>query len=218
MFKQASPFSIYHSALVEKIMIDGKRLRKEILSKRDELGQDEIRTKSEIIARSLLSEEVIREARTLFIYVNFRSEVETMWLIKQLIMANKTVSVPRTVPREKRLEIVTITDPETELVPGYCEIPEPRSELLSSRSIAVEEIDVVILPGSVFDHRCGRFGYGGGYYDRLLASIPKASRIALAFELQVVEKLPLKAHDERLDCIITENRHIRCSRVPARRR
>ena len=61
----------------------------------------------------------------------------------------------------------------------------------------------------MFDERGGRYGYGGGYYDRLLAQIPSAVRYGLAFELQIRERLQLQPHDQILDAIFTENRVIR---------
>jgi 5-formyltetrahydrofolate cyclo-ligase len=68
-----------------------------------------------------------------------------------------------------------------------------------------EKIEVILLPGSVFDKRGGRFGYGGGFYDRFVSAIPSATRIALAYDLQVVEHLPLQPHDELLNYVITQS-------------
>lgn len=183
-------------------------LRKEILSRRDRLTPEQIATMSARIEHILLDREEIKTAKNVFIYVNFRSEVSTKKIINQLLNQGKQVAVPITRVKEKRLDIVTISDPEADLVPGYCGISEPREELVKQRLIPPDEIDIIILPGSVFDKRCGRFGYGGGYYDRLLAKIPNAKRIALAFELQIVDKLPLADHDEILDSVITEEQTI----------
>lgn len=183
-------------------------LRKEILSRRDRLTPEQIATMSARIEDILLDREEIKAAKTVFIYVNFRSEVSTKEIINQLLNRGKQVAVPITRVTEKRLDIVTISDPEADLVPGYCGIPEPREELVKQRLIPPHDIDTIILPGSVFDKRCGRFGYGGGYYDRLLAKIPTAKRIALAFELQIVDKLSLADHDEILDSVITEEQTI----------
>jgi len=184
------------------------QLRKEILSRRDRLTPKQIATMSARIEHILLDREEIKTAKTVFIYVNFRSEVSTKEIINQLLYLGKQVAVPITRVTEKRLDIVTISDPEADLVPGYCGIPEPREELVTQRIIPPHDIDTIILPGSVFDKRCGRFGYGGGYYDRLLAKIPTAKRIALAFELQIVDRLPLADHDEILDAVITEEQTI----------
>lgn len=184
------------------------QLRKETLAKRDQLTTQQITAKSSAIEQRLFDRQEIQDAHCVFTYVNFRSEVSTREVIRRLLDQNKQVAVPVTRVKEKRLDIVTISDPENDLIPGYCGIPEPREECVAQGLIPVDDIDAIILPGSVFDKRCGRFGYGGGYYDRLLAAIPAAARIALAFELQITTLLPLQDHDEILDFIITEKQTI----------
>ncbi len=183
-------------------------LRATTLGQRDRLTDRQRHDKSERIAATLLASDAVLSSNSIFIYVNFRSEVETVALIRSLLKMGKQVSVPLTRVAEKRLDIVVIEDPERDLAPGYCSIPEPTEEVAEARTINAEELDLIILPGSVFDERGGRFGYGGGYYDRLLASIPGAARYGLAYELQVVEKLDLQPHDQILDAIVTEERLI----------
>jgi 5-formyltetrahydrofolate cyclo-ligase len=190
-------------------MIDAHHLRKTILTARNNMTIEDIRSKSIAIGERLLALPEIQKCNNIFMYVSFRSEVETMTLLKKLIDLGKTVSVPITYVDERRLDAIHITHPEKDLVPGYCNIPEPRKEILKSNYVAPEELDAIILPGSVFDERCGRFGYGGGFYDRFVSSIPSAVRIALAFDLQIVKRAPLQEHDELLDMVITESRVIR---------
>ena len=189
-------------------MNDSATLRKKILASRDQLTQDEIAVKSLAIQQSLLNLDQVRNRQSIFVYVSFRSEVATLDLIKILIVMGKTVAVPITRVQEKRLDIIRITDPAADLRPGYCKIPEPKEELCRTNLLEPEKIETILLPGSVFDERGGRFGYGGGYYDRLLARIPAAARIGLAFDLQMVEKAPLSAHDQLLDLVVTETRII----------
>lgn len=193
-------------------MSNGQELRNEKLSLRDRLSHQERFYKSEIIARRLIAHEKISEATNIFIYVSFRSEVRTIEIIEKILHSGKIVSVPVTHVKEKRMEAVHIEDMERDLVPGYCGIPEPTSERVKNNVLSPEDIDVVIVPGSVFDERGGRFGYGGGYYDRFLQAIPKAYRIGLAYELQMIARAPLQPHDEFLDCIISEKRIIKTSR------
>ncbi len=190
-------------------MLDSRKLRKDILATRNRQTQKEIDTKSMAIQSRLLTLEPIRSHQSIFVYVSFRSEVATLALIDALIDLGKTVIVPITRIKEKRLDAIHITDRATDLVPGYCDIPEPIEELCRTRTIPPEEIETILLPGSVFDERGGRFGYGGGYYDRFLANVPTAIRIGLAFDLQIIEKAPLQEHDEILDLVITESRVIR---------
>ena len=184
-------------------------LRKEILERRDQQSDQDQRRKSDRIRTTLLGLDELRRCRSIFIYVNFRSEVQTIGIIEHLLAQGKTVSVPLTRVAEKRLEIIRINDPKHDLAPGYCGIPEPKEELVTTGRLPAESLDLIMLPGSVFDERGGRFGYGGGYYDRLLAQVPSIPRIALAYEMQVVQKLPLQDHDELLDLIVTEERLIR---------
>lgn len=189
-------------------MNDSAQLRKETLAIRDRLNKEQQHAKSMAVCDFLLSLEAVKDSQNIFIYVNFRSEVVTLPCIRTLLAAGKQVTVPLTRVEEKRLDIIQLLDPDADLVPGYCGIPEPREGLVESRARAAKQLDVIVLPGSVFDLRGGRFGYGGGYYDRLLSQIPQAERIALAYELQIVDELPLQKHDEILDCIVTEKRII----------
>lgn len=193
-------------------MTEAAQLRTAILSARDRLDRDDINKKSEAIRSSLLALDDLQTSATICIYVSFRSEVLTLPIIYSLLELGKQVTVPLTRVRERRLDIVTINDPERDLIPGYCGIAEPRKELLPQRLVDPQSLEQIILPGSVFDEHGGRFGYGGGYYDRLLAQVPRAGRTALAFELQIVEKLPLADHDQLLDRIVTEKRVIAGSR------
>jgi 5-formyltetrahydrofolate cyclo-ligase len=70
-------------------------------------------------------------------------------------------------------------------------------------------IDFVLVPGLAFDRRGGRLGYGGGFYDKLLADglSPCAWVVAGAFECQMVEKVPADEHDMPMDVVVTENGH-----------
>lgn len=189
-------------------MTDSTQLRKDILAARNQLTREELTVKSQAIQQTLLSLDQVNGRQSIFVYVSFRSEVVTYDLIDILIGMGKTVTVPITRVLEKRLDAIRITHPATDLRPGYCNIPEPTEELCRTNLVAPEAIETILLPGSVFDERGGRFGYGGGYYDRFLAQIPGATRIGLAFDLQIVEKAPLSAHDQLLDLVVTETRII----------
>ncbi|NNK57734.1 MAG: 5-formyltetrahydrofolate cyclo-ligase [Desulfofustis sp.] len=189
-------------------------LRALTLAQRDRLTDQQRHKKSERIAATLLASEAVLSSFSIFIYVNFRSEVETVSLIRSFLKMGKQVSVPLTRVAEKRLDIVLLKDLDRDLAPGYCAIPEPTEEVAEARTISAEELDLILLPGSVFDERGGRFGYGGGYYDRLLASIPGATRYGLAYELQVVKQLDLQPHDQILDGIVTEERLITFPKPP----
>ena len=201
-------------------MHDTDVIRKQVLAERDLLSPGERRQKSEIIQQHFLDLVKPFHPTTFFLFVNFRSEVETLELIGYLLKSGKTVTVPLVSVSEKSMTAVRLIDPEKDLVSGYYGILEPRKELLKTRTIDHRSIDIVVLPGSVFDERGGRLGYGGGFYDRFLANevLPSALRIALAFELQIQSEIPQQPHDKPADFIITEQRVIRGNLDPSRRK
>lgn len=192
-----------------KSLLESSWLRKKTLVARDILSGHDRQTMSLGIIQKVLLLDEIRKRDSFFIYIDFRSEVQTHFLITELLRQGKQVAIPVTLAQEKRLLPVVIHDIKKDLTSGYCSIPEPRIEIRKNQRIAGSEIETIILPGSVFDEHGGRLGYGGGYYDRFMAyEAPLASRIGLAFELQVVDKLTLQPHDEVLDFIVTEKRII----------
>ncbi|MFA6283178.1 MAG: 5-formyltetrahydrofolate cyclo-ligase [Desulfurivibrionaceae bacterium] len=186
-------------------------LRAQILAARNNVPLEERHQKSRIITGHLLALPEFAGARNVFAYVSFRSEVETLDLITQCLSRGVNVSVPLTVVQEHRLLPYAITEPNRDLAPGYCGILEPLTTL---PLLDPASIEVVVVPGSVFDAKGGRLGYGGGYYDRFLqGEAPQALRIGLAFDLQVVEAVPLENHDQPLDYLITETRTIKVGRT-----
>lgn len=202
---------------------DRLSLRRRILAERDRISPPALKEWSLAITARVLDLPVLASAPVVFVYMHFRSEVRTDALIRDLLDRGRTVCVPLTLPGQSRLLAVRISDPDHEVAPGYCGIPEPLPHLLESAAISPRDINVVIVPGSVFDPGGGRLGYGGGYYDRFLAlEAPAAVRLALAFGLQLVDKVPAEPHDQFMDWVVTEekpydcrrNRHAQDSRIP----
>ena len=193
-----------------KTNADTHALRRAALARRDAMTQEERDARDAAIARRLLALPEIAQAQLICAYVNFRSEAATRPLIGHWLAAGVRVAAPITITRPRRLAIHELHAPEDDLRPGYCGIPEPDP----ARCPAVDPaaIDIVIVPGSVFDEQGGRLGYGGGYYDRFLAQeAPQALRVALAYETQIQEEpLPLAPHDQPMNYIISEKRAIHC--------
>ncbi len=188
-------------------------LRREVLAARNALPEEERSGKSDVIAETLMAHPSIFRADHVFCYMHYQSEVQTTGLIIALLGAGKTVSVPCTLKDENRLLAVRITDPFSQVVPGYCGIPEPVDRLVEEEQCAPESIDVVIVPGSVFDRHGGRMGYGGGFYDRFFSNGAAAAlRIGVAFELQLVDRVPMEPHDQFMDLLVTEKEIYTCRR------
>lgn len=91
--------------------------------------------------------------------------------------------------------------PGQALVPDALGIPAPAME---AEAVAP---DVVFAPLLAFDRRGGRLGQGGGHYDRTLANLRRMKPIfvvGLAYAGQELPDIPMAAHDQRLDAILTE--------------
>ncbi len=190
---------------------DRQTLRRQVLERRRSQSPEEQEEKSRRIMENLLSLPETDQAETIFAYVNFRDEVRTTGFIDRCLAMGKVVSVPLTIVRPPGLLAVRITDPAGDLTPGYCGIPEPLPELAVRQSVDPDAIDLVLVPGSVFDSRGGRLGYGGGFYDRFLChQAPRAKRIGLAYEMQVVDRVPVEPHDQPMDMVVTEKRILTC--------
>ena len=73
--------------------------------------------------------------------------------------------------------------------------------------------DILLVPLLAFDAGCRRLGYGGGFYDRTIASLrarnPGTRAVGLAYQEQLVDQLPIGSHDEPLDAVLTPGRLFR---------
>ena len=78
--------------------------------------------------------------------------------------------------------------------------------------IAYKNIGIVLVPGIVFDMEGHRIGYGLGYYDKFLKKVPKAVKIGLAFDFQIVGNIPKETHDVLVDFIVTDKEVVECGK------
>ncbi|MCR9211059.1 MAG: 5-formyltetrahydrofolate cyclo-ligase [bacterium] len=146
-----------------------------------------------------------REAACVMWYIDVRSEVRTRHALPAAIDSGKKVVVPFCVDGE--LELFHL-ESMSELSEGMYTILEPREELrgVAAKRVRSNDPDIVLVPGVAFDRQGARVGHGKGYYDKLLGNVRSdASLIALAFECQVVDSVPLQTHDIRMDMVVTEN-------------
>lgn len=184
-----------------------RTIRKEILKKRDDISPDIKAVKDALIKERLLNLPEFITAKTVFFYASFRSEVETLNMIEESLKIGKRIVLPKVDKERHRLMLYEIKD-ISELSPGYMEIPEPF--LPDERLVNLDDIDLIIIPGASFDYSGNRLGYGGGYYDILLSERKEeVPIIALAYEEQLVDSIPSKMHDVKVDIIVTDKRVIK---------
>ena len=166
---------------------------------RQDVDADARANKSRMICDQLLALDRINTAERLFVYVSFRSEVETHDLIGHLLGLGKIVTVPKIVnsPVMRAHRIARWED----LRPGTFGILEPVGVPAYQGPL-----DVCIAPGLAFSPQGDRLGYGKGHYDHFLASQPKVIAVGLAFDCQIVDHVPTEATDHAMDIVVTEQR------------
>lgn len=190
--------------MTELLLQERDRLRRTALTRRDRMPPLLRDTGSQHICRTVMALPTVTMAKVVFCYCHFRSEVQTSELLAACLAASKTVGVPCCRPDRNEMLAVAITDPLSQLAPGYLGIPEPLPVLLHNQVIGPAAIEVAVIPGAVFDRSGHRLGYGKGCYDRFLVHAPGAMRIGLAFSGQVVDRLPSLEHDVPMDMVVTE--------------
>ncbi|HOF89564.1 MAG TPA: 5-formyltetrahydrofolate cyclo-ligase [Armatimonadota bacterium] len=181
-------------------------VRAALRAQRDRLAAEAAAAASAAIARHASHLPPVTAAGTCCCYLAVGREVATRALISQALLAGKRVVLPRTAPRERRLALHAVDDLQG-LVPGPYGILEPPAAL---PEVDPAEVDVFLAPGLAFDTRGGRLGYGGGYYDRMLADAP-GWRIALTYAQQLVPRVPMGATDIPMDLLVTEGGVIDCA-------
>lgn len=169
-------------------------IRKTIKNKIKQCSDLEKSQKSDIIRHKLFNEVAFKKADVVMFYVSLKDEVNTLTMIDETIRTGKTVCVPVIMPEDKRLIAGGIKDRETDLERQHFGIYQPKAGRVEE--VPLEDIDLVVVPGVAFDRKNVRLGRGHGYYDRFLSSLPKRTRtIGLAFDFQVVDRLPQDSHD-----------------------
>lgn len=181
-----------------------KSIREEILTKRGKLFEEVVREKSRKIKKKLFESADFKRAEVVMFYVSKGKEVRTEGMIGESLRMEKRVAVPLSKVKERDLIPLLLIDYE-KLVPGAYGILEPGEE--SRQLVPLENLELIIVPGVAFDRQGQRLGWGGGFYDNFLRKVPaNVPRLGLAFELQVVEKLPVGENDVPMDGIITEEK------------
>ncbi len=182
-------------------------LRKKALRVRNAISKIDQKKYSEKILKLLLSMPVLQSSSSIHTYVSKDSEVMTHQLIYTLLERNINVICPR-IQKHNELGHSTISS-FNDFKKNKLGILEPKEEL---PSFSINDLDVIIVPGLAFTRTGNRIGYGGGFYDRFLIKTNAVS-IGLAFDKQVINKLPHNKDDSILDYIVTEKEIIKAEKI-----
>ena len=178
------------------------KIRKEILRKLYAQSSFDRKRKNAEIKDKLFSESAFASCSCVMFYVSKDYEVDTRSMIAEALKQGKRIAVPVTSVGEKRIIPSEIKEPEKELEIGPFGIKQPKSEYM--RPVPVKDIDVVVTPGVAFDNSGNRIGHGAGYYDDFLKTLsPPTFTIGLAFDFQILKRIPSLPADVPVKKIIS---------------
>jgi len=187
------------------------RLRQAALSQRRALALTDCLAWSRSIQSRAMGFSYYRAARAVGLYSPVQNEVETSAILQHALTSNKKVFYPKlSLAGSAGLARINAA---AELVVGRHDILEPAG----ADFITPGDCDslVIFIPGLLFDRRGNRLGRGGGWYDRVLGELGNDGIfVGLAYEFQLVEKLPAESWDRRVHFIITEKNQIDCGMTP----
>ncbi|QDP99254.1 5-formyltetrahydrofolate cyclo-ligase [Lysinibacillus fusiformis] len=187
--------------------MDKTILRNEVRESLAKMTATAYRDQSFLVAKKVLQETYIIEAKTIGMTISNKPEVDTIHLIEALWQLGKKVAVPKCHPKTREMSFYII-ESFAQLETVYMHLREPIPEL--TEFVDANEMDVILVPGVVFDIHGYRVGYGGGYYDRYLVNYTKGKLMSLVFDEQLRENVPKETHDCPVDIIVTPTNRINC--------
>lgn len=172
--------------------MDKKELRKKYTKVRADVEDKE--GKDRLIRKNLRELEIYKKAKSVFVFISYKSEVDTRGIIEDILADGKKLLVPLVKGSEMiAVEVKGIDD----LEPNKMGILEPKS------GDEVTDVDLTITPGLAFDKSGFRLGYGGGYYDKFFAKVDTI-RMGIGYSDQCVESLVHEDYDKALEYLLTE--------------
>ena len=175
-----------------------KQIRSKILVRLRIQKEEDRDRKSTIIGKKLFRALVFKTAKIVMFYIAFDGEVKTQEMIKEAQNLGKIIVVP--VCGKDRITIrPCLLKYKAKLQRGPYGVLEPAIK----KSIKLEDLDVVIVPGIAFDRKLNRLGRGKGCYDRFLKRLPEdTASIGLAFDFQILPSLPATSTDTKVNRVI----------------
>jgi 5-formyltetrahydrofolate cyclo-ligase len=185
-----------------------QRLREDLLSARLRLTPEDRLSRSLAACDRLAALDLFASARTIGLYAAIGAESDPATAARAALAAGKRLAYPRLLPGSRLLAFRACSPADLFAGDRGTRQPPP-----ASPEVALEDLDLVVVPGVAFDPAGRRLGRGGGYYDATLAALPaRVRRVGLAFDLQLVPEVPGEPHDAEVHAVVTESRVLLASR------
>ena len=177
-------------------------LREAVLRRREALPERQRVLLSGRIIGGVLDLPAYASSEVVLAYASFGTELRTEGFLRRVLEEGKVLLLPRV--EGGGLGLYEVRDVAQDLAPGTWGIREPAPDRCPAAD--PNKVHFALVPGVAFDRRGRRLGYGGGFYDRLLAGglQGRTPLVAGAFEAQMVDEVPVGPHDVPVDVVVTE--------------
>jgi 5-formyltetrahydrofolate cyclo-ligase len=175
--------------------MDKKALRSRIREQKRAMTEAEINEKSRRLGELFAASALYQAAETIYGYLPYNQEVRTVPMLEQALRDGKRVAVPKVVGDEM---VFIYMDDLSNVEKGYAGIPEP----VENGPVADDPRALVLMPGLAFDPQGHRIGYGGGFYDKFLASEPGHPTLALCYDFHMLPHLETEELDIPVDTVL----------------
>ncbi len=182
-----------------RIRREQRVLRAIVEQKRRIMTKEQVEEQSALIIAQLEKMSAFREAKTVLLYYPIHNEVDLRPLLTKY-KGQKIFLLP--VTHRHSMEVRPY-DGEDMMRRGRLGVPEPQTSTYHG------PIDLILVPGVVFDQHRHRIGRGGGYYDRFLRKQFTAKKIGVCYSFQLKKHtIPHSWRDQKLDRVITPQQTI----------
>lgn len=181
-------------------VLDKNKRRHSVILQLNEQSKEDRKKIEQHLINQLLQSKLWHKAKTVGITISQAIEWNTRPIIQEAWNQGKIVCVPKSYPTDRKLIFYKI-DSFEQLETAAYGLLEPIVE--KTKQLKKERIDLLIVPGMVFDKYGYRIGFGGGYYDRFLTDFPNET-CSLLCKKQLIDRLPSESHDIPINYLITE--------------
>ncbi len=182
-----------------------RALRAELRERRQLLSDAQRETAAQGIASQLHALVQNLGARSVSCFLSTTTEPGTREFVRAAVADGIRVLLPIT--RADGLLDWAVADETGEVSEGLFGLPEPAGELLGP--IAVDDVDLMIIPAAAVDASGTRLGWGRGYFDKTIGSMQRCPPVyAVIYDSEVLDSLPREVHDQPVDGIVTPTRTI----------
>ena len=186
--------------MTEDVVSTKRALRADIRERRRAMPELERTTATATITEHLKNLVAARGIKSLSCYLAGPTEPETRPFLTWAVAQGIRVLLP--VSRDDGLLDWAVANDTAEENEGLHGLPEPTGELLGP--IAINDVDLIVVPASAVDQTGTRMGWGRGYFDKTLGSMDKRPPVyAIIFDNELLDDLPREIHDQPVDGVIT---------------